>query len=137
VWVYGAVEPSQGTCHVLLLPRVTGEWLERFLAFVRQESGPGQIGVVRDNAPSHKKQALVWPAGMHPIYLPPYSPELNPAEQVVRMLRQRLANGSLEEWETVLSAALQLYWEQPEIVIRLTNYPWWRQAASALMPPSP
>jgi hypothetical protein len=77
---------------------------------------------------------------MRPISLPPYRPELNPAEQIFRMLRQQLAHrifGSLQEWETALSEVLQPYWQQPEIVLRLTNYPWWRQAASALMPPSP
>lgn len=126
-----AIEPAHGRCHVWLLPRVTGEWLQVFLHSLRQETGDASLGVVLDNAPSHKKHAVQWPEGITPLFLPPYSPELNPAEQVFRLLRQTLSNrifADEEDLQTAITAALRPFWEQPEVVIRLTYYPWWRVA---------
>ncbi len=131
LWVYAAIEPTQGTCHVLLLPHVNGDWLQGYLDSLRAETGQDQIVLVMDNAPSHKRQAVVWPEGMTPCYLPPYSPELNAAEQVFRMLRRWLANrvfATLDELQEARIAALQTFWDDPQVVIRLTNYPWWQAA---------
>ena len=69
-----------------------GQCLEIFLQNLRQELGKGSIGVVTDNSGSHRSQEVPWPQDMHPLYLPPYSPELNPAEQVFRHLRKHLSN---------------------------------------------
>jgi transposase len=137
VWVYVAIEPTRGTCHVLLLPHVNGEWLQLYLHTLREATGRDRIGVVMDNAPSHKSHAVVWPEGIHPIFLPPYSPELNPAEQVFRMLRQWLANrifAEEEELEAALTEMLHQFWDDPEVVIRLTNYPWWQVGTQSLIP---
>ena len=63
-----------------------------------------------------------------PLPLPRYSPELNPAEQVFRVLRPKLANrifGTIDELEAALTAHLRPYWDQPALVQRLTGYPWW------------
>lgn len=59
-----------------------------FLAYVRRflcpTPGPGDI-VILDNLSSHKvagvKEAIV-AAGATPLYLPPYSPDLNPIEKI-------------------------------------------------------
>ena len=77
---------------------------------------------------------------MKPIRLPAYSPELNPAEQVFRCLRQVLANrifDTVEELEEALTAALQPLWENPSRLQRLTAYPWWSKEATPLPSPSP
>lgn len=131
LWVYVASEPTQGTCHVLLLPHVDGDWLQVYLHSLRAVTGQDQIVLVMDNAPSHKSHAVVWPEGMTPCYLPPYSPELNAAEQVFRMLRRWLANrvfATLDEVQEALIEVLHTFWDDPQVVIRLTNYPWWQAA---------
>ena len=51
-----------------------------------------------------------------PLPLPRYSPELNPAEQVFRVLRPKLANRifpTIDELEAAITAHLQPYWDQP------------------------
>lgn len=81
-----------------------------------------------------------WPAGYRPIALPAYSPELDPAEQIFRQLRQALANrifDTLEDVEAALTEALCPFWEHPERLQRLTGYPWWTQAVEALAAFSP
>ena len=88
-----AVEPSTGTGVFLLLPMVEGA-CSRSCSCQRlhKELGEGSVAVVLDNAPSHHSGEVHWPAEMSPLSLPPYSPELNPAEQIFRHLRKRLSN---------------------------------------------
>ena len=67
-----------------------------FLAWVRQflvpTLRPGDA-VVLDNLGSHKSQAVrraIREAGAHLLFLPPYSPDLNPIEQVFAKLKTLL-----------------------------------------------
>ena len=72
---------------------INGEW---FLAYVEQvlvpTLSPGDV-VVMDNLGSHKGKAVrraIRRAGAHLIFLPPYSPDLNPIEQVFAKLKTLL-----------------------------------------------
>ena len=69
---------------------------ERFLAYVEQflapTLSPGDI-VIMDNLGSHKGQAVrraIRAAGAKLFFLPPYSPDLNPIEQVFAKLKTLL-----------------------------------------------
>ena len=134
LWLYAAVEPTTGTGVFLLLPTVEGQCLELFLQHLRQELGKGPIGVVLDSSGSHRSGQVSWPQDMHPLYLPPYSPELNPAEQIFRHLRKQLANTiftTLDELQNALIDQLQQFWEHPTVLLHLTGYPWWIEAVNA------
>jgi transposase len=64
-------------------------WLEQFLIPTLR---PGDI-VVLDNLSSHKGAAIrraIRRAGAHLLFLPPYSPDLNPIEQVFAKLKTLL-----------------------------------------------
>jgi transposase len=66
----------QGTCNTLLF----NMWVEHFLA---PQLRPGQI-VILDNATFHKSlvaKKLIERAGCKILFLPPYSPDLNPIEK--------------------------------------------------------
>ena len=72
---------------------INGEW---FLAYVQQlltpTLSPGDV-VIMDNLGSHKGKAVrraIRQAGVHLIFLPPYSPDLNPIEQVFAKLKALL-----------------------------------------------
>ena len=54
---------------------------ERFLEEFRRHTGADRIGLVLDNSGSHTSGKVRWPDGIEKIPLPPYSPELNPAER--------------------------------------------------------
>jgi transposase len=67
-----------------------------FEAFVRHvlvpTLGVGDV-VVMDNLSSHKRsctRALIRACGAEVLYLPPYSPDLNPIENVFAKIKQRL-----------------------------------------------
>lgn len=137
LWVYLAVEPSTGRCFVLYLPHVDPTCLQVFLAAFRAEVGDRRIGLVLDGSGAHRSRATQWPDGLIPLRLPPYSPELNPAEQVFRHLRAHLANRiftDLDDLDAALTDALRTFWVNPPLLQRLVGYPWWLEAASAITP---
>jgi transposase len=82
---------------------INGEW---FLAYVQQllvpTLSPGDV-VIMDNLGSHKSKAVrraIRRAGAHLIFLPPYSPDLNPIEQVFAKLKALLRKAAERTVET-------------------------------------
>jgi transposase len=83
---------------------------ESFLAYVDQVLtpilAPGDI-VIMDNLGSHKGQAVraaIRKAGARLIFLPPYSPDLNPIEQVFAKLKTLLRKARARTIETMADA---------------------------------
>jgi transposase len=133
-WLYAAVEPATGQAFFLLLPRVTKEWFQQFLKLCARAVSGERVGLVLAGSGSHRAD-IPWPPNVVPLPLPRYSPELNPAAQVFRVLRPKLANRSfatVAELEATITAHLQPYWEQPAVVQRLTGYPWWTAAVATM-----
>lgn len=89
---------------------------EVFLAFVREvlvpELTPGQV-VVLDNLSAHKAagvEALIRAAGCRVLYLPPYSPDLNPIEPCwskLKTLLRAAAARTKEALENALTTVIQ------------------------------
>jgi putative transposase len=145
-WLYAAIDPVLGQGVFLLLPRVdtvcTQLFLDHLAQTLRSSAGPGaaeaeevRVGLVWDGSGAHRANDLVWPTGMEPIPLPPYSPELNPAEQVMRMVRSRLANRIFEDEEELdeaMSDVLRDWWAEPATLRRLTGYHWWLEAVATI-----
>lgn len=129
MWLYVAVEPESGRTFFLLLPWVNGDCLEYFLeAFQEALPQDESVVLVLDNAPSHQSEHVNWPGKIRKLPLPPYSPELNPAEQIFRVLRGKLSNrvfDSLDELQDTLCQAVNDFAANPAQVSRLTFYPWW------------
>lgn len=80
---------------------------EAFVAYVAQELvptlSPGDI-VVMDNLGSHKStkvRQLIRAAGARLLFLPPYSPDLNPIEQVFAKLKTLLRKAQERTVEAV------------------------------------
>jgi transposase len=91
--VIGAVEPSTGrlVCH--MVPFVDREWFQLFvddLAKATQEAHAAgrRVVLVLDNAQWHKWRWMKW-HHIQPLYLPPYSPDLNPIESLWLVLKAR------------------------------------------------
>lgn len=79
-------------------------WVEQFLVPTLK---PGDI-VIMDNLGSHKGQAVqtaIRAAGARLLFLPPYSPDLNPIEQVfakLKLLLRKAAERSVEAtWQRI------------------------------------
>jgi DDE superfamily endonuclease len=136
IWDYVVVDPLTGRCWSLLLPSVQGEALQVFLDYLHGIFGDLRVGIVLDNAPSHRSHQVHWPEGLEPLYLPPYSPELDPTEQVFRRFRGALSNrlfASQDDLEEAVIHELERLWDDPPALQQLTAYPWWRDACSAIL----
>ena len=88
-----ALRCDQITAPVVLDQPINGEW---FCAYVEQALvptlRPGDI-VIMDNLSTHKRPAVrnaIRAAGARLLFLPPYSPDLNPIEQVFAKLKALL-----------------------------------------------
>ena len=87
-YVYGAVEPVQGSSFSLILPYVNSEGMNVFFEqFVKELQGE-EIVLVMDGAGWHKSSHLIIPPNIEIVYLPAYSPELNPIERLWLYIKQ-------------------------------------------------
>jgi len=71
---------------------------------------PGDV-VIMDNLASHKSKAVrcaIRKAGAHLIFLPKYSPDLNPIEQVFAKLKHLLRKAGARTVDAVYAAIAQL-----------------------------
>jgi len=89
-----------------------------FLAYVRQVLVPalkaGDI-VIMDNLPAHKVKGVreaIEAAGASLVYLPPYSPDLNPIEKAFSKLKailRKAAARTLEDLWAAIASALDAF----------------------------
>lgn len=57
--------------------------------------------ITLDNGAFHKAKSLVIPENIGLIFLPPYSPELNPAENIWAILKRKFTNKLYETLEQI------------------------------------
>jgi len=84
--------------------------------------------LVLDGAPSHKGKGLEVPENMALVFLPPYSPELNPVERLWNVLRRDyFANrvfDSLNAATLQAERGLAQMAANRDVLKSLTNWPW-------------
>lgn len=127
-WFYTAVEPMTGEEFSLYLPNLDGACYEVFLAELAKKYPDDVIIIVCDNAPAHRKKDLVVPDNVIHLFLPPYSPQLNPAERFFMEFRRALANklfDSVKALQAAVTNILESFREDKERLELLTNFPWW------------
>jgi transposase len=107
VYLFGAVNPITGESSALLAPTVNTEYMNHHLRFLSEQAGPEvQVILVLDRAGWHVAKALEVPANMTLLYLPPYSPELNPVERLWAYLRSHyLSNRVYKDYDDLLNAS--------------------------------
>ena len=82
-----------------------------------------------DNASSHRSKRLEVPTNIQIVYLPPYSPELNPVERVFQDIKKHLKNkvfNVIEELEDTVCGIVKLF--APQRLKKLTFYPYIKEA---------
>lgn len=108
LWVTGAVCPETGHAEGLLSPRMNTGTINRFLKLFSESIPEGEHAVmVWDGAGFHTSKSLRMPANITPIQLPPYSPELNPIENLWHYLKSHYwSNRAYADYEDLEQAAL-------------------------------
>lgn len=134
-YVYAFVRPATGETYWLLLPTVSGA---AFSTALREfagalGAGPGRrVALVLDGAGWHSGKEVTVPEGIHPIALPPYSPELQPAERLWALTDTALANrhfADLDALEAAQAERCLALRDQPGAIRAHTHFHWWPEAA--------
>lgn len=100
-YAYAAVEPATGFSSALIAPRVNTVTMNTFLKVLAGEVDPSDFVVlILDQAGWHKSKALAVPENIVLLHLPPYSPELNPVENLWGYMRSHfLSNRAYEDYD--------------------------------------
>ena len=125
---YAAVSPWDGCLDFMTAEKMNTDSMSRFLLQVSEAHKDEFIVMVVDGASSHRSKELKVPENVSLIRLPPYSPELNPAEQIWNMLRRDYfanrvfdsLNAATEQAELGLAEMAA----NKSAIHRLTNWPW-------------
>lgn len=91
-YVFGAFSPYNGDGLLMELPYCNGENFQIFLNELSNKNPDEFKVVVLDNGAFHKWKGLEIPENISLVFLPPYSPELNPAELVWLNMKRTTTN---------------------------------------------
>ena len=128
VYVFGAVCPHDGQHDSLVLPQANTEAMSVFLSEVSSRHAGEHILMFMDQAGWHKARGLRVPENIEVAFLPPYSPDLNPQEQIWDEIREKFfGNRLFKSLEAVVDAAaagLHQLENMPEITKSLSHRSW-------------
>ena len=88
-YAYGAVEPLTGESCFLVLPYCDTACMNLFLQELSNQFPEDTILLCCDGAAWHKSRALELPDNIVIFHIPPYTPEMNPIEQIWKEIRKR------------------------------------------------
>jgi transposase len=111
LWVLGAVCAETGHAEGLLSPRLNTRTVNLFLEQFSQTLGPDEhAAMIWDGAGFHLSGQLKVPANVTLIQLPPYSPELNPIENLWHYLKSHFwSNRAYDDYEQLEQAAMDAW----------------------------
>ena len=128
VYLYGAVSPKDGTCVYLIMPAPDTECFQIFLDILGKKYPRHLILLFVDGAGNHCSDELEIPANIILHLLPPYSPELNPQENLWDEIREKIfKNYALKSMNDVYAKLEEaaLYIERnPKLVKSITSFPY-------------
>lgn len=108
VGVIGAVDPVLGDHEEWIFESINSDVVNSFLWKLSERYPKEQILLIADNASYHKNQGTdqyPLPKNIQLLFQPPYSPELNPQENVWKIIKDEFKNllcrTTEELWETV------------------------------------
>ena len=135
-YLFAAVAPANGAEIALVLPEATTRTMNLFLAtFSRRLADDVHAVLVLDRAGWHRPGgALRVPANVTLVYLPSYSPELNPIERVWLYLRERfLSLRVFADYQAIVEACCAAWNRlvaEPGRLRSLCNQPWIKKVIS-------
>lgn len=129
--MWGFIHPATGRTEWLITSTVSSDGMTEALNAFASEVGAGlerRIVLVIDGAGWHSGNDVKIPDGIHLVFQPPYSPEVQPAEQLWPLLHEPLANRPFEDLDELTKVAGARCCELSadlETVRRRTSFYWW------------
>jgi transposase len=131
LYLYAFANPQTGQSVFYILPGVDAESLSRVLENLALELGASQthaVLLVLDQAGWHTTDRLRVPQGIELLFLPSYSPELQPVEHLWSLTDEPLANRSfdtLDDLQNLLAERCAYLRTQPDLIAQHTLFHWW------------
>ena len=133
VYLYGAVEPLTGDRFFSELSHLTADCFQVFLNQF-SEAFPESLNLlVLDNGRFHHSKSLEIPENVVLLFLPPYSPELNPIQRLWQDIKAKLFTQTykaLEDMQTKVTEILLNY--SDATIAKLTGFSHFIKAANAV-----
>ena len=100
-----------GASSALLAPTVNTDYMNHHLRFISEQAGPDvHVILVLDQAGWHVAKALKVPENISLLYLPAYSPELNPIERLWGYLKSHyLSNRIYKGYDELLNTCREAW----------------------------
>lgn len=137
LWLYAFVQPQTGETYWWLLPYVNTKLFAQVLKDFAQHFEVGKdkrVILPLDRAGWHLSEKLEVPEGIHLFPMPPYSPELQPAERLWPLVNEPLANqafNSIDIVEELVYQRCRRLLQQQKLIRGLTFYHWWPEVTAA------
>ena len=109
-YLFGAFSPINGASFLLELPYCNTDCFELFLNEFSLINPQELKVIVLDNGAFHKAKRLKVPKNIILVFLPPFSPELNPAEKMWAKFKRAFTNRlykSLQEISVFIQLQMQ------------------------------
>ncbi len=108
-YLYSAVEPKTGTDFTLEITHVNTHCMNAYLVEFSRVFSTKEIILVMDGASWHQSKQLKIPPNIEIVYLPPYSPELNPTERFWQHIKNHTIKNKIYENLSLLSTTLEVF----------------------------
>lgn len=127
-YLFSAVSPLTGeSFHLTSIEGFDSDASYVFLTELKKQHLDEMVILVWDNAPCHRPKIHREIKGLIVLFLPPYSPELNPAERFFEELRKATANQTFKtiaDQEVAIEAKLKELTNDADAMKRLLGYDW-------------
>ena len=133
IYLYGAVEPLSGEHFFLEFPQLNTDCFQIFINQFSATFSENLNVIVLDNGRFHQAKRLEIPENVILLFLPPYSPELNPIERLWQDLKAKLfcqVYETIEDMQTKITEILQAY--STSMIAKLTQFPFFVKAANEI-----
>ena len=125
-YLFSAVSPLSGeSFHLSSIDGFDSIAAYVFLTELKKQHADQTVIVVWDNAPCHRPKIHREITGLIVLFLPPYSPELNPAERFFGEVRKATANQvfkTIEDQEVLIEAKVRELADDTEGMKQLLGY---------------
>ena len=129
--VINFVAPSTGDTEWYLSNGVSKPFFEKLLRAFADDVGAGpdkRVILLLDNAGWHTLPNLSVPEGSRLVYLPPYSPELQPSETLWTLVDEPIVNrhiATIADLETIVAKRCLHLIDQKQAIQARTAFHWW------------
>lgn len=122
-WLWGSFSPITGESFCMTTDGVSKDLFIKYLEDFSQHKPEELKIIVIDNAAFHSTKDIVLPENIVLMPIPPYCPELNPAEKVWQWMKDKIAMKIFDTLETLENKMEQIIENiEGELIKSITGY---------------